>query len=52
MVNAICKVMYWVVNAYSLLVGTAMTWNELIVNKYPKTTGFITGVVIGSIILK
>ena len=52
MINAICKVMYWVVNAYSLLVGTAMTWNELIVDKYPKTAGFVTGVVIGSIILK
>ena len=52
MVNAICKVMYGAVNAYSLLVGTAMTWNEEIVNKYPKTAGLITGVVIGSIILK
>ena len=52
MANVICKAMYTVVNAYSLIVGTAMTWNELLVDKYPKTTGFITGVVIGRIILK
>lgn len=52
MTNVICKVMYAVVNLYSLLVGTAMTWNELIVDKYPKTTGFITGVIIGIIFLK
>ena len=52
MINAICKVMYGAVNAYSLLVGTAMTWNEEIVNKYPKTAGLITGVVIGIIFLK
>ena len=52
MANAICKAMYAAVNAYSLLVGTAMTWNELIVDKNPKTAGFVTGVVIGSIILK
>lgn len=52
MANVICKAMYTVVNAYSLIVGTAMTWNEEIVNKYPKTAGLITGVIIGSIILK
>lgn len=52
MTNVICKMMYAVVNAYSLIVGTAMTWNEEIVNQYPKTAGLITGVIIGSIILK
>lgn len=52
MTNVICKMMYGAVNAYSLLVGTAMTWNELIVDKYPKTAGLITGVIIGIIFLK
>ena len=52
MANTIIKVMYWAVDIYSLLIGTVMTWNETLVNKYPKTMGFITGVGIGAVLLK
>ena len=46
MANVIVKVMYGIVNVYSLLVGTAMTWAETAVEKNPYISGVITGVVI------
>ena len=46
MTNAIIKAMYAVVNLYSLLVGTAMTWAETAVEKNPYISGVVTGVVI------
>ena len=46
MANVIVKAMYGIVNMYSLLVGTAMTWLETAVEKNPYISGVITGVVI------
>ena len=46
MANVIVKAMYGIVNVYSLLVGTAMTWLETAVEKNPYISGVITGVVI------
>lgn len=52
MANAICKAMYAVVNLYSLLVGTAMTWAETAVEKNPYISGIVTGVVIWELFIK
>ncbi len=52
MTNVLVKAMYKVVDGYALVVGTFMTWNEILVDKYPKTMGFFTGVIIGIIFLK
>ena len=46
MANVIVKAMYGIVNAYSMLVGTAMTWAETAVEKNPYISGVVTGVVI------
>ena len=46
MANLIVKAMYGIVNVYSLLVGTVMTWAETAVEKNPYISGVITGVVI------
>ena len=46
MANVIVKAMYGIVNMYSLLVGTAMTWLETAVEKNPYISGIVTGVVI------
>ena len=46
MANVIVKAMYGIVNVYSLLVGTVMTWAETAVEKNPYISGVITGVVI------
>ena len=46
MANVIVKAMYGIVNVYSLLVGTVMTWTETAVEKNPYISGVITGVVI------
>lgn len=46
MANVIVKAMYVIVNVYSLLVGTVMTWAETAVEKNPYISGVVTGVVI------
>ena len=46
MANGIVKAMYGIVNVYSLLVGTVMTWAETAVEKNPYISGVVTGVVI------
>jgi len=46
MANLIIKAMYGIVNVYSLLVGTVMTWAETAVEKNPYISGVVTGVVI------
>ena len=46
MTNAIIKTMYATVNAYCLVVGTAMTWAELAVEKAPLTSGAVAGAII------
>ena len=46
MANVIVRTMYGIVNVYSLLVGTAMTWAETAVEKNPYISGVVTGVVI------
>ena len=45
-INAVVKTMYATVNAYSLVVGTAMTWAELAVEKAPLTSAAVTALVI------
>lgn len=52
MANVIVKAMYGIVNMYSLLVGTAMTWLETAVEKNPYISGVITGVVIWELFIK
>lgn len=45
-INAVVKTMYATEKAYSLVVGTAMTWAELAVDKAPVTTAVVTALVI------
>ena len=50
-INAVVKTMYAVVDAYSMVVGTAMTWAELAVEKAPVTTAVVTALVINHFFL-
>ena len=50
-INAVVKTMYAVADAYSLVVGTAMTWAELAVEKAPVTTAVVTALVINHFFL-
>ena len=52
MTKVIIRAMYGIVNMYSLLVGTAMTWAETAVEKNPYISGVITGVVIWELFIK
>ena len=52
MANVIIKAMYGIVNVYSLLVGTVMTWAETAVEKNPYISGIVTGVVIWELFIK
>lgn len=52
MANVIVKVMYGIVNVYSLFVGTVMTWAETAVEKNPYISGIVTGVVIWELFIK
>lgn len=45
-VNAVVKTMYATEKAYCLVVGTAMTWAELAVEKAPLTSAVVTALVI------
>ena len=44
--NAVVKTMYAVVNAYCLIVGTAMTWAEMLMNEKPLTFAVIGALII------
>lgn len=46
MTNAIIKAMYATVNAYCMVVGTAMTWAETAVDKAPLTSAAVAALII------
>lgn len=46
MTNAIVKAMYKVVNAYSLIVGTALTWGEIAINKHWFLSALVSAIAI------
>ena len=46
MTNAIVKTMYAVANAYCMIVGTAMTWAEMLMNEKPLTFAVIGALII------
>ena len=50
-INVVVKTMYATEKAYCLVVGTAMTWAELAVEKAPLTTAVVTGLIINYIFL-
>ena len=51
MTNAIVKTMYAVVNAYCMIVGTAMTWSETRMEEKPLTFAVIGALIIHSFFL-
>ena len=44
--NAVVKAMYAVVNAYCMIVGTAMTWSETLMEEKPLTFAVIGALII------
>ena len=44
--NAVVKTMYTVVNAYCMIVGTAMTWSETLMEEKPLTFAVIGALII------
>ena len=50
-INAVVKTMYATVNAYCLVVGTAMAWTETAVEKAPITAAVVTALVIDKLFL-
>ena len=46
MTNAIVKTMYAVVNTYCMIVGTAMTWSETLMEEKPLTFAVIGALII------
>lgn len=51
MTNAIVKTMYAVVNVYCLIVGTAMTWAETLMNEKPLIFAVIGALIINHFFL-
>lgn len=49
--NAVVKAMYTVVNAYCLIVGTAMTWSETLMEEKPFTFAVIAALIINHFFL-
>lgn len=51
MINAVVKAMYTTEKIYCIVVGTAMTWAELAVEKEPLACAVVTALVINKLFL-
>lgn len=49
--NAVVRTMYAVVNAYCMIVGTAMTWSETLMEEKPLTFAVIGALIINHFFL-
>lgn len=50
MADMAIKIMYSFVNAYCLVIGTAMTWAEEAIENYPYVSALVTAMIIDRLI--